>query len=483
MRPIVRTLRAVSAVLVATALTACGGGGGSEGGASAGVAVSQGVITEKGSIFVNGIKYNTAGATIRIDDNPGGEADLKVGMIVKVRGTADDNSKTGVATLVEAKDTLEGRIDDNGVDLVNKTITVAGQVIRVEDNITRLNDDDTLKLFAGANFQPGERVEVNAFPDDNGGLRATRVFRKVGVSEDFEMKGYVNNLVQPAAGVPGSFGLSLVPGGTVAFTVNFTTGLPTGTVNGSLVEVRALAKPVGGSVTASAIELEDRLGALGEKVEVEGIVTGVDTNITTLVINGQTVLIDAGTTFEGGVKADIATGVKLEAEGPLNANNAIVATKISFRSSIKIEGNASLTSPTGLTLLGKQIAITGTTRLDNGLPADGNTVEVRAVKDSLGNLVATRIRIRSLTPSNRAFLQGPVTAFNSAAGTLRIVDTDISTDSLTDFRLSSKSTETVTGPVAFFARLTTNVTVVKVRWDAFTATNVAADEAEIELGN
>src|SRR4026208_824476 len=53
-------------------LVACGGGGGGTGASPAtGAAVSQGVITAKGSVFVNGVEYSTTGATIRVDDNPG----------------------------------------------------------------------------------------------------------------------------------------------------------------------------------------------------------------------------------------------------------------------------------------------------------------------------------------------------------------------------------------------------------------------------
>jgi len=471
MRDLIRTFKTVSAVLLVTTLAACGGGGGGGNGGTGGATVSQGVITAKGSIFVNGIEFSTTNATIRIDDNPGAESDLKEGMMVRVRGTADDSSRRGVATRVEAWDALEGRIDDNGVDPVAKTITVMGQQVKIEDNITRLNDDNNVKIFAGANFQPGDLVEVNGFPDDNGGLRATRVVKKS--SGEFEIKGFVVNLGAS------SFGLSLLPGGTPSLTVNFST-LPAGVAEGSFVEVKALTAPSAGVLTATRIELEDRIGVAGEKVEVEGIVTSVDANVTTLVINGQTVLINSSTVFEGGVRDDIAPGVKLEAEGPLNAAGAIVATKISFRSNIKIEADASLTSASGLTVLGKQVAIIPTTRLDDGLPVDGDHIEVRAMENRDGGLVATRIKI--LNPSSRAFLQGPVTAFNGTAGTMTIVDTPISTSvAATEFRIDSDSSEQAVTSAVFFTRLITNVTVVKVRWNSFTSTAEVVDQAEIEL--
>ncbi|MBC8019187.1 MAG: hypothetical protein H7X83_11810, partial [Verrucomicrobia bacterium] len=302
-----------------------------------GAAVSKGVITELGSVFVNGIKFETTdpAIAITIDDKPGVAGDLKRGMIVKVTGANDDATKTGIAKKIEARDALEGKIE--AVDPLNKTITVMGQIVQVEDNLTHLNDDLTVKVFTAAGFAVDDTVEVHGFADDTGGLRATRVAKKaIG---EFEAKGFVTGL--GAA----SFGLSLTPGGASFITVNFTAGqLPVGTANGSMVEVKSTLAPTGvagaKTITASLIKFEDnKLGAAGEKVEVEGLVSSG--TVADFVINGQRVVTNASTVFEGGVKADFVLGSKLEAEGPLDASGAIVATKISFRSNIRIEAAAS----------------------------------------------------------------------------------------------------------------------------------------------
>lgn len=463
---------AVTGLLAALSLSACGGGGGggTPAASTASAVVSQGVVTAKGSVFVNGIEFSTTGATITIDDNPGFESDLKVGMTVKVKGISDDTTKKGTATRIEARDALEGRIDS--VDSVNNTITVMGQTVKVEDNVTRLNDDDTVKIFSAAAFAVGNIVEVNGFADDNGGLRATRVAKKA--TGEFESKGFVTGLGLGAT----SFGMSLTPGGVSFITVNFSAGqLPVGTANGSLVQVKSLAAPAAGAVTASLIKLEDRLGATGEKVETEGIV--ISGTLASFVVNGQQVVTDASTIFEGGLSSDFAIGVKLEAEGPLNASGAIAATKISFRSNIKIEGDASGVSASGLTMLGKSIGINQFTRVDNGPIANNSHVEVRANLDRNGNLIATRIIVKSA--STKAFLQGPVTAADSAAGTLTILGSTLVSDSATQWRVSSTSTEAAVTKAAFYAQLKTN-SVVKVRWDSFTALTVPFKEAEIEIG-
>jgi hypothetical protein len=455
---------------IGAVLVACGGGGGGTGATPAtGAAVSQGVITAKGSVFVNGVEYSTAGASIRIDDNPGIESDLKVGMVVKVRGTSDDATKTGTATQVEARDSLEGTI--SSVDAVNQAIAVMGQTVQIEDNMTRLNDDNTQKVFGDANFQVGDIVEVHGFPDDQGGLRATRVLRKA--TGEFESKGFVTGLGAT------SFGLSLTPGGAVVLTVNFTAGsLPAGTVNGSLVEVKSAAAPVAGAVTATLVRLEDRLGAAGEKVEVEGIVSSG--TLASFVVNGRQVVTSASTLYEGGLGSDFAVGVKLEAEGPLDASGAIAATRISFRSSIKIEADASGVTAAGLTVLARTVAVNRFTRIDNGPVSNTDHVEVRAVRDRDGNLIATRIVKQSA--SSKAFLQGPVTAADGIAGTLTILGTTIGSNGSTEWRVSSTSTEMPVTKAAFFSQISANLTVVKVRWDSFTSVAAPIKEAEIELG-
>ncbi len=465
----------LTALFLLTALVACGGGGG--GSASSGTptpsaaAVSQGVLTAKGSVFVNGIEFNTASATIKVDDNPGVESDLKVGMVIKVRGTKDDATRTGIASEVEARDALEGTIDDRGVDAANGTLTVSGQTVRVEDNMTRLNDDDTLKVFAGANFQPGDRVEVHGFPDDRGGVRATRVARKA--SGEFELKGFVADLGATA------FNLTLTPGGASALTVSFSAGaLPAGLANGARVQVKSAAAPVAGVVTAALIKLEDKLAGAGEKVEVEGIVTSG--TVDDFLINNQHVLTSANTLFEGGLKGDFAVGVKLEAAGPLDASGAIAAVKVSFRSSIKLEADASAVSATSLTLLGLPIAINGFTRIDNGPIANGNHVEVRATLDRDGHLLATRVIKQSA--STKAFIQGPVTAKDSAGGTLTLLGLVVGTNSRTEFRKRTDSLGTPVDAATFFAQVTPNATIIKARWDAFSGTTNPVEQVEIQLG-
>jgi|CXWL01.1.fsa_nt_gi hypothetical protein len=459
----------------ALALNGCGGGGGGAPSGTSGAAVSQGVITAKGSVFVNGIEYfSNSSTSITIDGSPvADDSFLKEGMTVKVRGSSDDASKKGNATKIEARDALEGKIDS--IDNINKTITVMGQTVQIEDNVTRLNDDNTQKVFSDASFAQGDIVEVNGFPDDKGGLHASRVAKKL--SGEFESKGFVANLTAT------SFDLSRTSGATPFIRVNFTAPLPAGVVDGSLVEVKSTAAPVAGAITASSIRLEDSLSSSGEKVEVEGIVSSITPGITSsdfgIVINGQPVIADASTVYEGGLSSDMALGVKLEAKGQLNSSNVLVASKISFRSHIKIEGDASTVSAIGLTVLGKFVTINRLTRIDD-VPINGGHIEVRAKLDRDGNLIATRIRNRS-GGSPKYLLQATLTAADSAVGTLTMLGLTATSDSSTQWRTSSTATDVAVTQAEFFAQLKMNISVVKVKWNS-TDTMLPIKEAEIELG-
>ncbi|MBI4291553.1 MAG: hypothetical protein HY661_08750, partial [Betaproteobacteria bacterium] len=134
----------------------------------------------------------------------------------------------------------------------------------------------------------------------------------------------------------------------------------------------------------------------------------------------------------------------------------------------------------GLTVLGKSVAINAFTRVDNGPLADGQHVEVRAFADRDGNLIATRVVVESADTG--AFLQGPVSAKDAAAGTLTILGVSISTAGA-QFRISTdQAVDQASTAADFFAQVQLNATVVKVRWNAFSATTAAVNEAEIQLG-
>ena len=82
-------------------LTACGGGGGTTPPVSTtapAAAMYAGPITGFGSVIVNGMRFSSVGATLQDDDGQDINLDqLKLGMTVRVSGTADDSTQLGTA--------------------------------------------------------------------------------------------------------------------------------------------------------------------------------------------------------------------------------------------------------------------------------------------------------------------------------------------------------------------------------------------------
>ena len=113
---------AVAAVsLLFLTLSGCnlaGGGGSSSGGTDV---VMSGTMT-KGSVILNGVRFDDTTAGITADESAITAADLDDGMTVKLKGTIDAGGQTGEAELVEVENELKGSIDsiDPSTDFVRR---------------------------------------------------------------------------------------------------------------------------------------------------------------------------------------------------------------------------------------------------------------------------------------------------------------------------------------------------------------------------
>jgi len=108
-RKLVTWLAGASALVLA----ACGGGGssggigGTGGGGIGGTGVAYGTITDFGSVWVNGVEYNSGNATIRIDDTVHPESDLRRGMVVRVDGSISG----ATAATITVDDAVKGFVE------------------------------------------------------------------------------------------------------------------------------------------------------------------------------------------------------------------------------------------------------------------------------------------------------------------------------------------------------------------------------------
>lgn len=423
------------AVFGAITLAGCGAGTSSPGAAAGASMQRSGVITGFGSVYVNGIEYETTGSSFTLDGSSGSESNLKVGMVVTLAGSVNADGVTGIATSIDYADELEGIV--TAVNIATDgtgTLTIMGQTVTID--AATVFESDVVSILAMDSIVVGNIVEVSGYSAGTGSILATRVeVKKVakGADDEIELKGLVASVDTTA--------FTFMIGAQLVDYSSATLEGMSAPADGVYVEVKSVDGIVSNVLIASKIEIEGNGkkgidGHDGDDVEMEGVVTSVVSS-SEFFLNGQAVLIDANhTEFEHGALGDIIQGAKLEVAGTLNADGKLVADEIEFRTASAIEIEALLegvdaTAGT-ITLLGQTIKVNALTvkidhRDDNGATpehffdltdlAAGQIVEVKAYIDGSGTLVATSLK-RDDGTSSTAKLEGPIT---SVSGTQAVV--------------------------------------------------------------
>jgi hypothetical protein len=378
-----------------------------------------------------------------------------------------------MSAILEGKVGVKGSAPPPGLP----TIDIRRQLVSVDDSAVIVDAAGAAATFADVPL--GGRISVYGFPDASGKIRATRIEIRPGSSEQIEVRGFVSGLDATAK----TFTLTVAPSAPtpLAVTLAAAAALPAGLANGSYVEVRSAAAPLtpnGATIVDATVSLEDRGIGANREAEVEGIVTAGDSAAFTVL--GIAVATGGATTWENGTPADLLPGVKVEAEGRLDASGVLQARKVSFRSNIRIQGVPVLDTATTFQLLGFNVRLDEFTDLNTTVGA--SAVEVRARRHANGtDLVATRID--DAGGDSRIYLQGPVTAANATGRTLSIlgITVDVSSAELRDANDGA-----ITGAgrfTTFFGLISPPATVVKARGSgpgSLAGSVLTAEEAEIE---
>ncbi len=403
--------------LVALLSVSCGSSGNSGSTASGGIGgtgISQGTITEFGSVWVNGVKFNTDNATFTVDDNSGTQNDLAIGMVINVGVKADGTTADTIEFEAEVEGPIAGTPDVN-----NNTLTVLGRTVIVDDNtkIERRNPDETITTgIAFSTLETNDMLEVSGLVFTDGSIQATHIRERAdttfGAGTEVELKGKITSLNESAK----TFNIGTQQINYSAVTPGFTLA------NNLLVEVKGLLD--GTTLNASEIQQEDAFGPGNNlKVEIEGLVTTF-TSSASFSVNGQAVTTDSTTVFEDGAADDIAANVRLEVEGTITGG-VLVAKKVQFRGNrIKIEANVDAgsitTSPNTVTLLGIPVRINTATEMDDKSSIKepnltfsdiqvGQRLEIRGYLTGTGsNRVVVATRVDREDDRSDVLLQAPV---------------------------------------------------------------------------
>lgn len=415
-------------LLVASVLSACGGGSTDSGGldvANGGIGGSgSGTVTGFGSIIINDAReFDFSGSTeIRIDGVTASESDLKIGMVVNVGVDDDANADFTRGTLltVTADHVVTGPVTSLS------PLRVLSQEISVVSS-TRLEDVPGNNI---SGLDLGDVVEVSGLPDSTGVIRASLIEYKASGAPVWQLRGSIISVSSPVLFVGNqrinTAGATFSDCGTLAA--------------GQLVEVKASAVNSfsdGDTLSASSLEclqkgLERPDSGKTSQGSFEGFVDTL-TSATQFTVNGQTVQISASTQFEDGNASDVLVGAHLEAEGTLDSNGVLSAAKIRFREArVRIEGAlaaADVQPDSSVTLLGIDVFDLPTTRDDdgifNGIGSD-RQVRIEGFVDSQGTVYATEIVDRGNADPADNEIRGIVTAKASDSFTLLGVTVQLS---------------------------------------------------------
>jgi hypothetical protein len=387
-----------------------------------------GPISGFGSIFLDGVEYSTSGAQIRIDDQPGTEADLHVGQIITLKGIVNPDGLTGTASEVSFSSDLRGPVSQ--IDLDAGTFVVLGQTVRVTD-ATLFDDDFQAPAITG--FPVGVVVEVSGFLDGAGNLVASRVEASTAMS-GFRVRGAVQALDTMAH----TFRIN-------SLTVDYNGVAPTGTLaNGAIVSVQGTTLSANRTLIATRVQVFAGLNAAAEdQGRIEGFITAFVSNAD-FTVDGQRVITDASTelNLRG---TTLGLNVPVKVRGTFNASGVLVASKVEVKpqSLSLVRGPVDSVSATGntLTVLGVPVSTNSSTSFDDKSSlrlksfklADvrsGDYVEVRGTADAAGTSLTATLVERD-TPEDRSYLQG--IALNVASPHFTVLGVQVTTDSQTHF--------------------------------------------------
>jgi hypothetical protein len=511
--PFSKTLLAIAIA----SLSACGGGGGSStstssgsgsgsgsggsgsGGSGSGgtsppvssVPVStSGIITGFGSIFVNGIRYDTSSAEVKFEEDTASktEDDLRLGMRVAVSGTRTGDDRK--AQVVRYDDDLKGPVDAIAPNAGNPSIgrlTMLGQTVVVDantvfdDRVVDANADGIIDLRDLAPGATPVRIEVSGFATADGFL-ATRIEPADdaaggaggAANAEAELKGTITNLDTTAGTFKiGNLVVAYEPGDLDP--VDFATR---SIANGLFVEIKGLLL-ANGSLSATRIKLEDdlddRFDDNGTEFELEGILQAVDTTADpdTVTINGRTVPVDDASRLAAFI------GRKVEIEGVFNAAGVLVlragaaGVKLEIEQNIRVTDRVQTVGSTNFsTRLGVIITPTGNSRVeddeDDGdrlTPAEfisrvraGDLIEARGYTGADGNIVWTRVK-REDDNEVGCELRGPVNNGSINNPTFEILGIAVDTSGITSNSGFRDQNGAVTDRAGFFAALTAGAVI------------------------
>ncbi|WP_286855402.1 DUF5666 domain-containing protein [Marinobacter sp. UBA4489] len=382
-------------------ISACGGGGSGGGldvadGGIRGTGSSVGPVSGFGSVFVNGVRFDTRDLNGAVESNDGidAETQLSEGMILRVDGEWSDNGE-GVAESLEYDDTFRGAVSDVTLSQNNEqvTFTIYGQELFAT----------TQTVFRGttlANLTNDDFVRVSAYRGPDGLYRASFVGTATRNESDIELEVDLSNAEFDAGN-----NQILSNGFTITYADNvFANGLTEADLEaGGFFEIEGELM-VPNEINAISIDRDDfrryQQGE-GDDIELTGTVQtryvadGGNPRPGELTLAGLTIRIVNETELDDGLTLDsLQPGLLIQVEGKFIGDSVVEAEEIELREpDSKVKGSIDVNSvdPSSrrFEVGGVKIQVTPLTTLtrdDDGeidfaqLTAFGTKVEVEGIE-------------------------------------------------------------------------------------------------------
>ncbi|WP_407332005.1 DUF5666 domain-containing protein [Enterovibrio sp. 27052020O] len=377
-----------------------------------------GVITGFGSVFINGVEYETSSASISTDDDAGAtESDLEVGMIVSIAGEINSDGVTGSATAIFYEEQLKGPLSGT-VDTTNQTLTVLGQNVTYDD-LTSLGTLDLTTLT------DGNLLEISGYTQSDGSIYATRIkLESGGANVTYKIQGNVSGVNTGA----NTFSL-----GTL--TINYASAelkklTESDLVNGLPVRVKGDATNYNAGLstfTVNEVKSKQEDYDDGSKGSIEGYITRFASS-SDFDVNSVSVVTNSSTEFDDGAASDLALDIQVKVKGTFDDNGNLVATKVKIvqQSKVGLEATVSAVdvSASTITVLGVGFTVTSQTKIEDDSDAEvrffdltdinvGDYVKIKGYESASNTYVANLLERKDLDTEYE--VKGEVTAVTGSS--------------------------------------------------------------------
>lgn len=324
-----------------------------------GSGVVMGNITGFGSIYLNGVKYNTDNTKFYRDGKLATQEEFSLGENIEIKGSVDAGAGTGVADIISYDSDIKGVVTVVSTD--NQSIRIMGQDI-VTTPLTVLNGFEQLQDLTIENY-----VEVSGSRDSAGILVASSIKLIspffIDNSSSIAIEGEITRVNEDLK-------MILVQDTIVDYSaVTRLNSAENEPKVGEYVEIESGLNYIQDKIVIASVinsETSYQHFEVNTLLAVKGLVTDFDVSSPFhFRVAGQPVEVTPKTNLLAGDWSDIFLDITLSVEGLVNEKGTLVASSIIVSPRVQEELSGVIESIEGhkIRLQGKDIAITRSTLL------------------------------------------------------------------------------------------------------------------------